>query len=260
MVVVASLAGLAPPIGRAQDIAPEHPLEYGLFALERLEVGRGAQVDGALGVNDGEARIGRGSSVAGVVAADVIRLGRRVKTGGITCTLVVGGKDACVPLEGPLVPQSALEVVQVDAGVGDVIVPRHGRRIALAPGSYRRVRVGRGSSLTLAGGEYDFESLAIATRGTLACAEPCRIRVNRKVVVGRRAAIESPDAALPAAVRIDVEGRRSHRGIRVGARAKVAGTLYGPTTDARLGRRVRVTGTVVAGSLRAGSQLRAERP
>lgn len=260
MVIAASLAGLAPTAGRTQGIAPEHPLDYGLFALDQLRIGRGAKVTGSVGVNDGEARIGRGSAIDGVVAADVIRLGRRVRAQGIACTLVVGGKDACVPLAGPLVPQSALELVRVDPGVGDVVVPRRSRRVALSPGAYRRVRIGRGSSLTLAGGEYEIASLAIGSRATLACAAPCRIRVDRKVVVGRRGAIESPDPADPAALRIDVEGRRTRTALRIGSRATVAGTLYGATADARLGRRVRVTGTVVAGSLRAGSRLRVERP
>jgi hypothetical protein len=260
MVVAASLAWLAPVAARAQVTAPEHPLDYGLFALERLQVGPRSRIDGAVGVNDGEARIGRRTTVAGVVAADVIRLGRRVKTEGVTCTLVVGGKEPCVPLIGQLVPQTALEVVQVVAGPGDVIVPRHARRVALAAGSYRRVRVGRGSSLTLAGGDYDFQSLDVRARGTLACAAACRVRVTQKVVLGRRARIESADATDPALVRIDVEGRRTRTALRIGSRARVAATLYGPTVAARVGRRVRVAGSVVARTLRTGARTRVTRP
>jgi hypothetical protein len=260
VVLAAALAGAAPITAWAQTAAPEQPLDYGLFALELLQLGRGAKVQGSVGVNDGEARIGRGSSIAGVIAADVVRLGRRVETEGLTCTLVVGGKGVCVPLTGPLVPQSTLAIVQAGPGAGDIVVPQHARRVALSARSYRRVRIGRGSSLTLAGGEYDFQSLALATRATLACAAPCVIRVARKVVLGRRAAIESPDAADPTLLRIDVQGKHARTALRVGSRARIAGTLYGPNADARFGRRVRTTGPVVVRSLRAGSRIRVERP
>lgn len=260
MVVTASLLGLAPGGARSQVVAPEHPLEYAIFALDRLAVGSRARITGDLGVNDGEARIGRRSVVAGIVAADVIRLGRRARTEGVTCTLVVGGTEICVPLAGPLVPHSALEVVRVAPGIVDVVVPRRARRVALAPGSYRDARIGRGSSLTLSGGEYDFRTLKLARSATLDCAEACRIRVTRKVQLGPRAALGNPDAADPTLLRIDIEGKRTRTALRIGSRATVTGTLYGPTTDARVGRRVRVTGSIVAGALRAGSRLHVERP
>jgi len=259
VVVVVGMWGAGAAV-HAELVTPSDPLGYAVFALEELRVGRRAQIGGAVGVNDGEAKLGTRTVVDGVVAADVIRVGRRVRTEGITCTLVVGGKDVCVPLLGPVVPQSALEVVQVDAGIGDVIVPRRARRVALAEGAYRRIRVGKGSTLTLSGGEYDVRSLTLARKATIVCDAPCRVRVSRKMVVGRGATVQGPDPLDPNLLRFDIEGRRSRTGLRIGSKATIGGILYGPTVDVRLGRRVRVTGSLVAGTLRAGSRLRADRP
>jgi hypothetical protein len=257
-VVAAGLLALA-SIGRTQMDVPDDPLAYGVFALESLRLGRGSDVAGAVGVNEGEARLGRGTKVEGVVAAEVVALGRRASAGELVCTLVVGGKATCIPLVGPVVPQAALELVRVEAGPSDVVVPRRGRRVALPAGAYRRVRIGRGSSLSLAGGEYQLRSLVLARGAALVCTTSCRVRIMRKVVVGRRGTI-APVGEEPALLRLDVQGKRVRTAIRLGSRARFTGTLYGPGAGARLGRRVRVTGSLVARSVRTGARARIERP
>lgn len=244
----------------AQTAAPDDPLEYGIFGLESVTVGRKGRVLGAVGVNDGTAKLARRAHVEGVVAADIIRLGRGAQVGGLTCTLVVGGDGICEPHSGTLVPQSALAVVQVTAGLSDIVVPPHSRRVPLRADSYRRIRVGRGSTLQLEGGEYDIRSMELASRATISCVAPCRLSIARQLRLGRRATITGADGADPTIVRIDVQGERTRTGIRLGAGARVTGTLYAPTADARIGRRAQLSGPVVARTVRTGSRIRVERP
>jgi hypothetical protein len=255
---VGLLAG-APSVW-AQAAPPADPLEYGIFGLETVTLGRGGRVVGALGVNDGTAKLARGAQVDGVVAADIVRLGKRASVGALTCTLVIGGNGVCDLHSGPLVPQSTLAVVQVMPGLSDVVVPPRSRRVPLPANSYRRIRVGRGSTLLLEGGEYQIESIKLAARSLLSCMSTCRLAVAHRLRLGRSAVISGGDGNDPDLVRVDVQGERRRSSIRIGARARITGTLYAPTADARIGGRARLSGPVVARSVRTGAGIRVERP
>jgi hypothetical protein len=257
VMMLATVVAGAPERSVAQSEPPADPFEYVVFGLETVSLGARSNVGGPLGANDGEVRVRRRSTIDGVVAADTIRLGRRTRAETVFCTLVIGGgTDGCLPLDTPLVPATALGVVQATPGPGDVDVPRRGQRAPLPEGIYRRLRVGRGSTLTLAGGTYAAESITLGRGASLRCAAPCRVGVRQGVRLGAKASIGPSDGAAASDVRLDVQGEAVKIGVRGGARASVLGTLYAPTSRMRFGRKLNLEGHLVGRSVQIGARAR----
>jgi len=255
--MLVSVLASAPGAVRAQLAPPGDPLAYVVFGLEVVSLGARATVGGALGANDGEVRVRRRTRVDGVVAADTIRLGRAATVDAVFCTLVIGGRtDGCLALAGPPVPATALGVVQATPGPGDVSVPRRAQRVPLPAGVYRRLRVGRGSVLTLAGGDYAVESIRLGRDAALRCAAPCRVGVRRALRLGTRAGIEAAEGVAAAGVRLDVQGDAVATGVRAGARARVQGIVYAPTSRLRFGRGLLLEGHLVGRRVEIGARAR----
>ncbi|HWP65563.1 MAG TPA: hypothetical protein VNO26_06610 [Candidatus Limnocylindria bacterium] len=240
---------------RAQEAPPDEPLAYAVFAGASADLGKHVRVYGSVGSND-SIRIGPKNRIEGLVAAPTIDFGRRSKTGPLFCLLVVGGSQPCLPVSAPVVSPGSLGVGLVLPGTEDVEVPRRAHRAPLEAGSYRDLRLGRGSTLVLTGGDYLFDRVALASRAALRCAAPCRIAVRRTLRIGRRATVERLAGVVDTELRFDVSGLRSRTGVRLGARATVAGVLWAPTTTVRLGRRAEVTGSVQGAEVRIGSRAR----
>jgi hypothetical protein len=256
LVLAAAMAG-ASGMARAQSVPPANPFDYVVFGLETVTIGTRAKVSGPLGANDGEVRIRRRSNVDGLIAADTIRLARRTQAGVMFCSLVIGGgPDGCLPLSAPLVPAATLGVVQATPGPGDIDVPRRGQRAPLPPGEYRRIKIGRGSMLTLAGGSYAAESITLARGASLRCAALCRVRVRKALRLGAKSSVVPSDGATPDDIRIDVQGESVKVSVRGGAKATVQGIIYAPTSRIRFGRKLGLNGHLVGRSVQVGTKAR----
>jgi len=256
VILATALAG-APGRGAAQSEPPADPFEYVVFGLETVSLGARSKIGGPLGANDGEVRVRRRSTIDGIIAADTIRLARRTRVETVYCTLVIGGgTDGCLPFDAPLVPATALGVVQATPGPGDVDVPRRGQRAPLPAGAYRRLRVDRGSVLTLAGGTYTAESITLGRGAALRCAAACRVGVRRTVRLGAKASVGPSDGAAASDVRLDVQGEAVKLGVRGGAGASVLGTLYAPTSRMRFGRKLNLEGHLVARNVQIAARAR----
>ena len=263
MVMVAALLGAHRAESQPATAPPSDPFEYVVFGLEQVTIGPRGQADGPIGVNDGAVRLRQGTTVTSTVAADTIRLARRTTAEALFCTIVVSRSDrSCTVFDVPLVPASALGVVQVSTGPGDVTVPRRGSRVPLPPGEYRRIRVGAGSTLTLEGGDYTAESIRLARGATLACVAACRIAVRRELHLGRAARIGPAAGSEPTgvSVRIAVQGENARIALRMGPGVTVTGTLYAPTAHARAGSHLRLDGQVIARTVRIGGRARLALP
>jgi hypothetical protein len=173
------------------------------------------------------------------------------------CSLVIGGgPDGCLPLSAPLVPAATLGVVQATPGPGDIDVPRRGQRAPLPPGEYRRIKIGRGSMLTLAGGSYAAESITLARGASLRCAALCRVRVRKALRLGAKSSVVPSDGATPDDIRIDVQGESTKTSVRGGANVTVQGIIYAPTSRIRFGRKLGLNGHLVGRSVQVGTKAR----
>lgn len=240
---------------RAQEVPPGEPLAYAVFAGSSARFGRDVRVLGAVGSND-TLTIGRKNRIAGLVASPTIELGRGVEAGPLFCVLVVGGERSCLPVTSPVVSPGSLGVGLVLPGDEDVEVPRRASRAPLAAGAYRNLEIGRGSDLLLVGGDYLFDRVTLGRKASLRCATACRVAIRKTLRIGSRAAVEGLAGVSETQIRLDVTGHRSRTGARLGKRATLAGILWAPTTKVRLGRRVKVAGSVQGAEIRIGSHAR----
>jgi len=240
---------------RAQEVPPDDPLSYAVFAGAEARLGKHVRVYGRIGSND-TVRLGRKDRVDGLVAAPTIDLGRRTKTGALFCLLVIGGGDPCLPVTAPVVPPGSLGVGLVLPGTEDVDVPRRAHRAPLEAGAYRDLRLGRGSELLLLGGDYLFDRVALSRGATLACAAACRVAIRRTLRLGSRATVEGFAGVAETDIRFDVSGQKARTGVRLAARAAFAGILWAPATTVRLARKVKVAGSVQGAELRIGARTR----
>lgn len=238
----------------AQEVPPDDPFAYVVFASEEVRLGSRVRVYGRVGSN-GVARIGRRDTVDGLVASPTIELGRKTDTGLLFCVLVVGGGRPCLPVTSPVISPGELGVGLVVPGTEDIEVPRRAHRAPLEPGAYRRLELGRGSELLLLGGDYLFERISLRPKAVLRCAGDCRIAVRRKLRMGKRAGIEGISDVSEPTIRIDVTGWRSRTGVRIGKRATIAGFVWAPTTEIQIGKKARVA-SVMGAEVRIGSRAR----
>jgi hypothetical protein len=254
--VAAAMVLFGMPSGaRAQEIPPADPLSYAVFAGAEARLGKHVRVYGRVGSND-TVRIGRKDRIDGLVASPTIDLGRRSKTGALFCLLVIGGDAPCLPVTAPVVPPGSLGVGLVLPGTEDVDVPRRAHRAPLEAGAYRDLQLGRGSDLLLLGGDYLFDRVALSHGATVTCAAACRVAIRRTLRLGTRAAVAGFAGLTEADIRFDVSGQKTRTGVRLARRASFGGILWAPATTVRLGRKVRVAGSVQGAELRIGARAR----
>lgn len=240
---------------QAQEVPPNDPLSYVVFAGAEARLGKRVRVYGRVGAND-TLRLGRRARVEGLVASPIIDLGRRTQSGPLFCTLVIGGGNPCLPLTVPVVSPGSLGVGLVLPGTEDVDVPRRAHRAPLAAGAYRALRLGRGSELLLLGGDYLFDRVSLSRGATLRCAAACRVAIRRTLRLGARATVEGLPGVDETAIRFDVTGQRARIGVRLATRAAFGGILWAPATRVRLARRVQIAGSVHGADVRVGSRAR----
>jgi hypothetical protein len=238
---------------RAQDVPPGDPLAYAVFSGAQAKLGKHVRVYGNVGSND-TVEIGRKNRIDGLIAAPTIDLGRNTKTGLLFCLLVVGGKHPCLPVTSPVVSPGALGVGLILPGTEDVDVPRRASRAPLEAGAYKSVSIGRGSALTLLGGDYLFDRVSLARKATLTCATACRVAVRRTLRLGSRAVVEGLPGVTPADLRFDVSGQKAKTGVKLAKRASFAGIVWAPATTVQIGKRAKIAGSVQGAELRIGSR------
>jgi hypothetical protein len=162
---------------------------------QKVTVGPEAQLGGGGVVSNRSTSIGPRATAVGsaVVAGDVVRLGSRANVGTVIFNVLRdGGATVGAMLQGitiPITPLPPPVLVQASQDHRDVAP---GTVTSLPAGSYGRVRVGAGATVTLSG-DYDFEQLVVDGGGTalttLRCqaATTCRVRVaSRLSLAGER--------------------------------------------------------------------------
>ncbi len=258
VVVVGMALGAAGPVGARPQVRPE-VTGYAVLGLDAVTLRPRVRVEaGSVGANRGTVLIGRGTRIAGAVAADIVRLGHNVQLGSLACRILEGAQNVtgCGPLTAPLVASDRLTLVQALAGATVVTVPSRASTAPLAPGAYGEVSVARHGLLLLAGGNYDVRSITLAPHGNLLCIDHCRIRVQDRVLLRRGARLGAAAPATTQDVRVDIEGNRSDPAFKTDTRAQVSGTVYAPRGDIVLGSRGRYDGAFVAATVTVGSAAR----
>lgn len=159
-----------------------------VLGTNSIDIGRESQVTGGVAVNDAspgptlrpgfELAIGRGSTVAGDIAADSIRLDRGAAVGAVSYNTLSKDNASTGPLDTPLalpvftlLPQfqtAALRPESVDVFVAA------GQTVNLPAGDYDDIQIASGGTLALAGGSYNVRSI-VFSGGQGNCGQPCRI-------------------------------------------------------------------------------------
>jgi hypothetical protein len=238
---------------RAQEVPPGDPLAYAVFSGAQAKLGKHVRVYGNVGSND-TVRIGHKNRVDGIIAAPTIDLGRNTTTGPLFCLLVVGGKHPCLPVTSPVVSPGALGVGLILPGTEDIDVPRKASRAPLEAGSYKTLSIGRGSALTLLGGDYLFDRVSLSRKATLTCATACRVAIRRTLRLGSRAVVQGLPGVTPADLRFDVSGQKAKTGVKLAKRASFAGIVWAPVTSLQVGKRAKVAGSVQGADVRIGAR------
>jgi len=138
------------------------------------------------------------------------------------------------------------------AGGNDVTVPQNGS-MNLAPGSYGKVKVQKGGTLTLnhsgSSGDYFFEKLQVDKNATLsfdANNGPIAVNVVDKLSFGKgtEVVISSPSGSNSRLVTFN-----SKEGVTVGKGARILGTINAPRDKVKLGKNVSFKGAICAGKI-----------
>jgi len=236
LIAAALLAVSAEPAGAQQPPALE---DYSVLGLESVTLRPAARiVSGAVGAVDGTVTLRRDARAAGTVVAGTLELGRESRVGRTFCGIVIGSPPlpACLTPPNPIVDPALLPLVSVVPGGNDLVVPRRTGIAPVPPGSFDQVIVGRGSLLTLSGGDYSMRSIRVAADGQLLCSEACRLGVLESVTLGPRAELGARGGLGPQNVRIDVAGGDEPPAFKGRPRSMVTGTIYAPVGLVRLGR------------------------
>ncbi len=250
------IVGPAPDMG--VDEAPERAdslQEYVLYAKDKVELKRIANSLGNVGSNR-KIRIERGRS--GVLEGDLrSRWNIKVKgsitvDGDVISNGAIYGEGRLEVVNGGTITENAneelaqIEFPELDfaAGGSDIKVRKRGF-LSLDPGSYRKVRVKRGGTLNLSGGEYFMEKLEIDSRATVVMdvsKGPIVVNVVGRFDIDYRAEIKIQGTSTKD-VTINV---LNDRVITIDYRAKVRGTLYAPNSKVKLDDKSQLEGAVHA--------------
>ena len=162
--------------------------EVAVLATNSIDIGRASSVQGGVAVNEAspgptlrpgfELGIGRGTTIAGDIAADSIVLDRGAAVGAVSYNTLSNDNASTGPLDTPLplpvftlLPQfqtAALRPESVDVFVAT------GQTVNLPAGDYDDIQIASGGTLALGGGTYNVRSLVISG-GQGSCGQPCRV-------------------------------------------------------------------------------------
>jgi len=254
--VVLLLARLAPGAVRAQAIPPELS-DFAVLGLEDVAIRRQTRVlSGAVGAVGGAVRIGPEARVTNVVAAPAVRLGPSAHTGMLFCHLVSGPPTlpVCNAFTDPLVAPALLAPVAVTPGTQDLVLPPHTGTAPFPAGSYRDVRIGRGSVLQLYGGAYTARSLRIGRNARVVCATDCRIGVAGPVRLRRGAGLGASSPTRANTARVDIAATGPLPAFLARSQANVTATIFAPTGDIVLGPLGSYRGAFVGRTVAVGPQ------
>jgi len=252
--VCVALVFVASPVA-AQPVVPELGA-YAVLAVRDLSIRRGARVtSGAAGAVGGTARLGRKARVSGVLAAPTVLLARDTRRGTLFCHVVSGPAPlpGCNAFTDPLVDPALLQPPAVTPGSADLVVrPRTGMA-PIPPGSFRDIRVGRGSVLQLAGGTYDARSLRLGAKARVVCVAPCVIGVLETVRLKPLAELGAEASARADTARVNVAAIGGSAFVaRPGA--NVAATVFAPGTGVVLGPRGVYRGAFIGATVVVGAE------
>jgi hypothetical protein len=259
LVAGAVLLGLVPARLHAQAPVPPGLPQYVLLGLEGVTVRAKVRVSaGAVGTVNGSMQLGRSVQVTNAVAAPMVRLGRATRTGRLFCHFVTGPPllPVCNSFTDPLVDPALLTPVAVEPGEADLGVPPRTGTSPVAAGSFGDVRVGAGSVLQLAGGDYSMRSLRIGPRARVLCNSACRIGVLEVVRLRRGAELGAGVRASANLARIDIALADATRPAFVArARATLSGTVFAPGGNVVLGPLGDYRGAVVGRTIVVGPRV-----
>ncbi len=244
MVVI--VAGAVP--GAALAGAPASPFDYAVFALDDLLLRNQTRaIDGDVGSNNGTVTVGRNVRVRGAVVGRTIRFRRNAAANAAYCLLLENGPGglACQAVTLPVVPGGLLPAVQVVPGSMRINVTAGSSTSPLPAGAYGRVRVRSRGQLRLAGGNYAFRSLELASRSSLVCLGACNIGVANRVRVRSRAGLRGGNGVPARDVRISIARRGSKPAFAADRRSNVAAVVYAPGGSVVLRNRGNFVGSFV---------------
>ena len=227
-------------------------LAYAAFGMQRVSVGSKARVTGDVGCLFDELSIGQGTRVTGRGAAPTIVLRKSARaSGGYFCVTLEGSADTCMPLPNPLIDGPA--IVLASPGNLDVSASRHTKaQQALAAGAYGTLSVGTAAQVALAGGSYQFESIDVRSRAKMTCLAACDVTVRTTVKVGQAARVGAGDGVPASGVVFNVAAQGERTAFDAKNRATIAGTIYAPSAEVKLGSAVKLTGALVGDSVTIG--------
>lgn len=259
MALVAALLIVSAEVPVAQQ--PPELSDYSVLGLESVRMRPAARaVSGAVGAVDGTVTMQHDARVAGAVVAGTVELARDTRIGRTFCGIVIGPPPlpACVAPPSPVVDPALLPPVAVTPGGTDLTVPTRTGIAPVPPAAFDEIVVGRGSVLTLSGGEYTARSIRLAAGAQLLCNEACHIGVAETVKLGPRAELGARGGLSPQSVRVDVAGGSAPPAFRGKPRSAVTGTIYAPAGAVRLGKLGTYRGAFVGRDVivGAGAQVR----
>lgn len=256
MVVVVGV--LAARVVRADP--PTDVLAYAVFGIQHVKLGAKGKVQGDIGGLFDFVALGQGVKVTGAVAAPAIMLRNRARvSGGYFCATLTGTTDPCTDLPNPLIAGPA--IVLPSAGNLDVSAPKHAKEPQPLPaGAYGELKAGTASEVLLAGGAFQFESMAIGARAKVLCAAACEITVRTTVTMKQGARLGAADGVPPDDVIVRIAGQETATAFAAKSRTTVGGSIYAPSAGVALAAGVRVAGSIVGDSVTIGPRARLTGP
>jgi hypothetical protein len=255
MVVVGVLAAR---VVRADP--PSDVLSYAVFGIQSVKLGAKSKVEGDIGGLFDFVSLGQGARVTGTAAAPAIMLRHRVRvSGGFFCATLTGTTDTCTELPNPLV--DGPKIVLPSPGNLDVSAPRHAKEPQPLPAAaYGELTAGVASEVLLAGGAFQFESLAIGARAKVLCVAACEITVRTTVTMKQGARLGAADGVSANDVIVRIAGQEVATAFAAKSRTTIGGSIYAPSAGVTLAAGVRVAGSLVGDSVTIGPRARLTGP
>jgi hypothetical protein len=237
VVAVASLA-IAPPPAAGWDCSPN-------FLVKRSgRFNNGATIGGSVAANDpgGSIRLSQRVTMADgtAVTGDKVVVGGGASVYDVFANQLLLNSQAVVRNTSGL---AALPVVSpfcsvpaIACGGGDVIVPPGQDVGPLSPGTYGRLRVLTGGSVTLAAGAFTFCDIKLGREVTMVTVGPATLDVAGDVKIGDGSTLAPASGTAP--VQVNVAGRR----VRVSNSATARVAFVAPNAQISFGRDARLAG------------------
>lgn len=233
---------------------------YAVFAIQRATIGGRARVQGDVGCLFDALALGPGTRVTGAAAAPMIVLRRRARAaGGYFCT-TLDGAATCATLPNPLIASPEIVLVGAPSNVDVSAAKRTKASSPLAPGSYGRLSAGAAAEVTLAGGDYQFESIDLAARARLLCLAACTLTVRGRARVGQAGRLGAGEGVAPDTVALRIAGQGERTALDARSRAQIRGAVYAPSAEVKVGAASRVTGSLVGDTVVVGPRVRLQGP